>query len=58
MWLRGHLEGMTDVWAEVRVVRTHSMDKTTTEGKSSPRDLLGSEGEKPEQQEAEFQALR
>lgn len=26
VWLREHQEGMTEVWAEVRVVRSHSMD--------------------------------
>lgn len=48
MWFRGYLEGMIDVWVEVRVVRIYSMDKIIIEGKLSFRDLLGSEGEKLE----------
>lgn len=56
--LREHQEGMTDTWTEVRVVRTHSMDTITMEGKAKSRDLLGSEGKKPEQQETGFQALK
>lgn len=33
VWLREHLEGKTDVWAEEKVVRMHSTDRTGTPGK-------------------------
>lgn len=33
VWFRGYLEGMIDVWVEVRVVRIYSMDKIIIEGK-------------------------
>ena len=35
VWLREHQEGMTDTWTEVRVVRTHSMDKITMKARPS-----------------------